>query len=304
MPILLLYAIGIHFIYTYPVITVLSAILSAGLIIRAFMLQHDCSHGTFFKSAKANGIVGFLIGIVTLTPHACWRRFHLMHHAGNGNLQKRGYGDVKTLTVAEYTALSPVKKWQYRIYRHPLILFGLGAFLFFLVRQRLTYRVPKSWTKERWSIHGTSLCIVIVTLLVAVVADNPWQVLFYHVGVMFVATGAGVWLFYIQHQFPDAYWEGGSDWSFHEAALEGSSFYDLPPVLHWLTANIGYHHIHHLNVNVPNYNLPKCYSDNDEFKQAKRFTLRESLKFSQLKLWDEEKKKMVSFREVKQASLS
>lgn len=288
--------------HTYPVLTILSALLIAGLIIRAFMLQHDCSHGSFFRSMKVNEILGFLIGILTLTPHACWRRFHLMHHSGNGNLEKRGYGDVKTLTVAEYAALPLLKKWYYRLYRHPLILFGFGAFLFFLVRQRLTCRVPKSWIKERWSIHGTSLGIFTVASFIAVVADDPWSILFFHIGVMFIATGVGVWLFYIQHQFPDAYWKDDSDWRFHEAALEGSSFYDLPRVLHWITANIGYHHIHHLNVNVPNYHLPKCYRENDEFKRAKRFTLRESLKFSRLKLWDERKQKMVSFHALKKGS--
>ena len=297
-PLVALYYIGILATSARSLLVVPVALLAAGLIVRAFNLQHDCAHGSFFKSKRANEYVGIAIGILTLTPHICWRRFHLGHHAGTGNLDKRGVGDVKTLTVGEYLALPPLKRLIYRAYRHPLVLFGFGAFFFFLVTQRLTYFVPKDWRRERVNVWVTNLGIVIGLLAVLAFSTTPLAALAFHAAVMFLATGVGVWLFYVQHQFPRAYWVKSHEWKFTDAALVGASFYDLNPALHWFSANIGYHHIHHLDVNIPNYRLKECHDTQPQIEAAARFTLSKSFRYANLKLWDEVTKRMVSFDEV------
>jgi omega-6 fatty acid desaturase (delta-12 desaturase) len=297
IPLGALYWAAVHWTSSAPLLCAPAAVVCAGLVVRAFDLQHDCSHRSFFRSRLANDVTGFLIGILTLTPHACWRRFHNAHHAGSGNLDKRGIGDIRTLTVAEYLASTPLQRFCYRFYRHPLTLFGLGAFLFFAMRQRLTYYIPKDWKRERLSVHATNATLMLVAAAVYAAAENPMAIALFHGAVMLLATGFGVWLYYIQHQFPAAYWRPDDGWDPDRAALEGSSFYDLPRVLHWFTANIGYHHIHHVDVNVPNYRLPALHAaGHPELEPRARFTLLASLAYARLKLWDEERQAMVGFR--------
>ena len=299
VPLALLYWAGIRLMPAAPLLCVPIALVSAGLVVRAFNLQHDCSHRSFFRSRAANDLTGFFIGILTLTPHACWRRFHNAHHAGVGNLARRGLGDVKTLTVAEYLALPGFQKLCYRFYRHPLTLFFFGAFLFFLVRQRLTYYIPRTWTRERMSVHAANLGLALAAWATFSFADDALDVLAFHTMVMVLATSIGVWLYYIQHQFPLAYWRAAGAWDAADAALMGASFYDLPRPLHWITANIGYHHIHHVDVNIPNHRLPVCHAArHKELEPPVRFTLLESLRYARLKLWDEDRQTMVGFGEL------
>lgn len=299
IPLAAIYWMGPELLGSAPFLAAFLAVIAAGLVVRAFMLQHDCAHGSFFPSRLANDVVGFLLGVLTLTPHACWRRNHLLHHAGTGNLDMRGVGDIRTMTTLEYRSASRWRQLAYRTYRHPLILFGIGAFLFFLIWQRLTHFFPRDWARERRDVHVTNLVLVGVALSVFVLSSNPWLWIGFHGLVMFLATGIGVWFFYVQHQFPSAYWVKSDQWSFVDAATLGSSFYDLHPVLHWFTAHIGYHHIHHLDTRIPNYRLTTCHRTETKLAAAVHFTLLESLKFSRLKLWDSDRGTMVSFVEAK-----
>jgi omega-6 fatty acid desaturase (delta-12 desaturase) len=297
-PLALLYWAGLYSAIAGNFWWLAISVVCAALIVRTFDLQHDCSHRSFFHSNAANDITGSLLGLVTLTPHACWRRYHNMHHAGVGNLQKRGFGDVKTATVREYESMSFIQRLSYRVYRHPLVLFGIGALIFFVVRQRMTHFIPEDWVKERRSVHLTNLALALLTLIVYLSTSHFWTVIGFHLLVMLMATGAGVWLFYIQHQFPNAYWRAPGDWRPNNAVLDGSSFYDLPRVLHWATANIGYHHIHHADVRIPNYRLPVCHAaQHPALTPHVRFTLLESLGYSRLKLWDEDAGMMVGIND-------
>jgi acyl-lipid omega-6 desaturase (Delta-12 desaturase) len=292
----LIYWFGAKYFLEQPAFSVILTLIAAGLVVRAFMLQHDCAHGSFFSSQSANNKIGFLLGILTLTPHACWRRNHLMHHAGTGNLDKRGVGDVRTLTTAEFASASSWVRFIYRVYRHPIVLFGVGAFSFFLIWQRLTHFIPTKWIAERLSVHLTNVGILVVVVCVCLFHQTPFLFLAFHVTVMFIATAIGVWFFYVQHQFPKAYWVDSDRWSSANAAMDGASFYDLHPVLHWFTANIGYHHIHHLDTKIPNYRLRKCHVEQQSLSAPVRFKLLESLGFAQLKLWDCDRQEMVGFK--------
>lgn len=298
LPLAVLCAVAIALLSTAPYLSFLLAIPMAGLVIRTFMLQHDCSHGSFFRSEATNNRIGFVLGIITMTPHACWKKFHLMHHASNGNLGKRGFGDIKTLTVEEYTNTGLLERIGYRIYRHPVVLFGVGAFLFFVIRQRLTLKIKSSWRHESWSVHLTNAGLVVIVWCILAFADHPLGVLALYATVMFLAAGVGVWLFYIQHQFPDAYWKSGKAWSFHDAAIDGSSFYDLNSVAHWITANIGFHHIHHLNPKIPNYAIAKCYQEIPDLQDCRHLKFGPSLRYARLALWDNSKSQMVSFKDT------
>jgi acyl-lipid omega-6 desaturase (Delta-12 desaturase) len=269
--------------------------VGALLLVRLFIIQHDCGHGSFFKSAWANGLLGRALSVLTLTPYAFWRRDHALHHATTGNLDRRGAGDVTLLTLAEYRALPLIRRIAYRLYRHPLVMFGVGpAWLILWI-----LRVPRGSPWRRWrdwlSIVGTDAALAgLITGLVLVL--GPLPVLLGWLPVMLLAATIGVWLFYIQHQFEEAYWEPRRNWDFHAAALRGSSFYDLPGVLHWITGNIGFHHIHHLSCRIPNYRLKECHEANPMLQAAPRLTLRESLRCARLALWDTEHRKLVPFR--------
>ncbi len=259
--------------------------VGAVLLVRLFMVQHDCGHGSFFASRWANDLLGWVLGVLTLTPYTVWRGNHAIHHAGTGNLDRRGIGDVMTLTVAEYLARPAWRRLSYRLYRHPAVMFGLGPVWLFLIRPRIPTGSPwRSW-RDWLSILGTDAALAAV-LGALVLTLGPAPVLFGWLPMMLLAATIGVWLFYVQHQFEDAYWEPRPRWDFRAAALAGASFYDLPAALHWMTGNIGFHHIHHLASRIPNYRLRACHEANPAFQTAPRLTLRGSLKCARLALWD------------------
>ena len=279
----------------HPGLTLPLAVPGALLLVRLFAIQHDCGHGSFFASRRANDLVGRTLGVLTLTPYAFWRRSHAVHHANSGNLDRRGTGGVRTLTVHEYQSLSLWQRLRYRAYRHPMILFGFGPVFLFVIRHRIPTVSPFRDWKIWGSILGTNATLAAMVMLMLLTMGGSALLLGY-LPVILLAASTGIWLFYIQHQFEHAYWETGSDWNFHAAALKGSSFYDLPAVLHWLTGYIGFHHIHHVCSKIPNYRLRECFDQNPEFRDARRLTLVGSLKCSRLSLWDEERGLLVSFR--------
>ncbi len=273
------------------------AIPAAGFLVRLFMIQHDCGHGSFFSHRHANDWVGRVIGVLTLTPYDFWRRTHAIHHATAGNLDRRGIGDVNTLTVREYRALSYGGRLKYRLYRHPLIMFGLGPAYLFLLQQRLPVGLMRNGWQPWASTMATNLAIALVVAIVV------WFVgikafLLVHLPIMLLAATAGVWLFYMQHQFERTIWARDGEWRLHDAALHGSSHYDLPAFLRWFTANIGVHHVHHLCSRIPYYRLPEVLRDHPELREVGRLTLLESLRCVRLVLWDEERNRLVSFREA------
>lgn len=282
-------------------LSLLIAVPAAAFLVRLFMIQHDCGHGSFFKKKITNDWVGRVISVVTLTPYDYWRRTHAIHHATSGNLDRRGVGDIDTLTVAEYLALPWWKRFGYRVYRNPLVMFGIGPVYVFA----LQFRVPARLMAEGWwpwvSAMATNLGIA------AVVAVLMWWLgagdfLAVHVPVIMLATSIGVWLFFVQHQFEETTWDSDDDWNVHEAALHGSSYYDLPGALRWVTANIGMHHIHHLCSRIPFYRLPEVLRDYPELKAVGRITLFESLKCVRLVLWDEAERKLITFSDLRKAA--
>ena len=271
---------------------------AAGFLIRLFMIQHDCGHGSFFPNRRANEWAGRVIGVLTLTPYYYWRRNHATHHASSGNLDRRGIGDVRTLTVAEYVTRSRLDRLGYRLYRHPCVMFGLGPFYLFLMKNRL----PVGFMRKGWrpwlSTMGTTATIAMLVILGARTVGLP-VFLWVQVPIVAVGAGAGVWLFYVQHQFERTYWAKGEKWNAHDAALYGSSHYALPVVLRWFTANIGVHHVHHLSSRIPYYRLPEVLRNHSELRTRSRLTLLQSLQSSRLTLWDEECQRLVSFKEIR-----
>jgi omega-6 fatty acid desaturase (delta-12 desaturase) len=266
-----------------------------GLLVRLFMFQHDCGHGSFFPARWANNLLGGLIGVLTLTPYTAWRGEHAVHHASMGNLDRRGVGDVTTLTLPEFLALSKIRQLGYRLYRHPLVLFGLGPFYLFFIANRIPPGAPRRNWRAWLSVLGTNAALL-AGLGGLWLVFGLWPVLLVWLPVALFGAIAGVWLFYIQHQFPETYWEQQSDWDFQAAAMKGASFYDLPRPLHWVTGNIGYHHIHHLSSKIPNYRLRQCHLENPALRDAPRLTLRQSFACARLVLWDFDKRRLVSFR--------
>ncbi len=276
-------------------LTLVLSVPTAGLLVRLFILQHDCGHGSFFRAKWLNDAVGCMLGVLVLTPYAYWRRQHALHHATSGDLDRRGMGDVHIATVAEYVNLPPLSQLWYRIYRNPVFFFGIAPVVYFAVLQRFTTGVPRSWNKERLSVHGTNLALL-GCLIAAVWFIGLRPFLLVQLPVIVVASSIGAWLFYIQHNFEATYWQRHDRWDFATAGASGSSHYDLPKILQWFTANIGFHHIHHLDSRIPNYRLQECYDEHAEFRGANRLTLRQSLSCISLKLWDEEQGRMVGFR--------
>jgi omega-6 fatty acid desaturase (delta-12 desaturase) len=273
------------------------AILAGGLLVRVFIIFHDCGHGSFFKSRGANDAVGFIAGILTFTPYYHWRWEHAIHHSSAGHLDKRGTGDVWTMTVQEYLESSRWKKFAYRLARNPFVLFVLAPIVLFLIRQR--FPSPKASRRERHSVYMMNLAILGMAIAL-IWTFGLWAYLLIQLIILMVAGGAGVWLFYVQHQFEGVYWERGEDWSFVAAALEGSSFYKLPRVLQWFSGNIGFHHIHHLSPRIPNYNLEKCHQADPLFQEVKPIKLFPSLKSLTFRLWDEKRKKLVGYGHLRQ----
>jgi omega-6 fatty acid desaturase (delta-12 desaturase) len=277
--------------------TLLLAFPAAGLTVRAFIIQHDCGHGSFFASRTVNDFIGRCMSVLTMAPYSLWRREHAQHHACSGNLDRRGAGDIDTLTVAEYRALSPLGKLRYRLYRHPLFLFGLGVPAYFIIIQRTPWLHALS-AKDSWkSVLGLNLALIAFYGPLIYVFGLA-KVLLVVLPIVHIAAAAGGWLFFIQHQFEETVWEKTNGWDFQVAALLGSSFYDLPKMLNWFTGNIGLHHIHHLNSMIPNYRLQDCLNSSPELRDINRLTLVQSLKCSALKLWDEKRKRLIRFDEV------
>jgi omega-6 fatty acid desaturase (delta-12 desaturase) len=271
----------------------LIAIPAAGFLVRLFMIQHDCGHGAFFSHRQANDWVGRVIGVLTLTPYDFWRRTHAIHHASAGNLDRRGIGAVHTLTVREYRALSRWGRLKYRLYRHPLVMFGVGPAYLFLLQHRLPVGLMRNGWQPWASTMATNLAIaLIVAILVWFIGIKAF--LMVHLPIMLLAATAGVWLFYVQHQFEHTAWTRNGEWSLHDAALHGSSHYDLPAFLRWFTANIGVHHVHHLCSRIPYYRLPRVLRDHPELRDIGRLTLRESLRCVRLALWDERQNRLMS----------
>jgi acyl-lipid omega-6 desaturase (Delta-12 desaturase) len=280
-------------------LTLLLAIPTAGLLVRLFIIQHDCGHGSFFKSRAANDFLGRILCVLTLTPYAEWKQSHAAHHASNGNLDRRGWGDVETLTVREFEASSPLKKLGYRLFRNPLVMVLVGAPINFIVLQRLPTGRTFQDRAARRSVLSLNVALVFVFGLPMVVLGVV-PVLATYLPVMIIAAWIGNWLFYVQHQFEGTYWERGDEWDFHTAALRGSSHFDLPPILQWFSGNIGLHHVHHLCSRIPNYRLQACLDNAPELSRiTKRITLRDSLGCWRLTLWDEQRRLLVQFRDLK-----
>ncbi len=275
-------------------LTLLLAPLAAGCLVRLFLIQHDCGHGSVFRSQRANDWLGRALGVLTLTPYDLWRHSHAIHHAGSGNLDRRGIGDVATLTVAEFRARGRWGKLQYRIYRNPLVMFGAGPFLVFLLHHRLPIGFFRAGAMPWVSTMGTNLGILAAAAATAwVVGLSPFLLI--HLPIVLLGASAGVWLFYVQHQFEETHWDGSERWQRHEAALRGSSYYDLPAVLRWFSANVGIHHVHHLSSRIPHYRLPDVIRDHPELAAVNRLTLGESLRCVRLALWDEDARRLVPF---------
>jgi len=272
-------------------------VAASAFLVRLFLIQHDCGHGSFFIRRETNDWVGRIIGVLTLTPYQVWRHSHAKHHATSGNLDRRGFGDIDTLTVREYRAMSRWERLAYRIYRFPPVIFGIGPAFVFMLKQRLPFGFMRAGRKFWISAMGTNLGIAATAG--AVIWLVGWQAfLMVHLPICLLTCSIGVWLFYVQHQFEDSYWAEAKDWSAEEAALYGSSHYDLPQPFRWLTANIGVHHVHHLYSRIPYYKLQRVMTDFPELASIRRFGFIESLSCIKLRFWDEDRKIMVSAREA------
>jgi omega-6 fatty acid desaturase (delta-12 desaturase) len=281
-------------------LTLLLSLPAAGFLVRSFVLMHDCSHGSFFAWRWLNESVGWITGVLTLTPFARWRRDHSMHHASSGDLDRRGHGDVPTLTVKEYLARSPAGRLRYRLYRHPLVVVFLGP-----VQVVMSQRLPRK-TAPLSSREGRSVVVTNIAALLVYVAFSLWlgfgAVAIVYGVTMYFAAIAGVWLFYVQHQFEDTYWKDHKDWDFATAAIRGSSFFKLPAPLRWMTGSIGLHHVHHLSPRIPNYRLQQAHDENSMFHEVTVLTLAKSVQTLKLSLWDEDAGRLVSFAEVREVA--
>ncbi|MEO1280906.1 MAG: fatty acid desaturase [Pseudomonadota bacterium] len=281
-------------------LALLVAVPAGGFLVRLFLIQHDCGHGSFFRKRVTNDWIGRVLGVLTMTPYDMWKRSHAVHHATSGNLDHRGIGDIYTLTVAEYNALSRWGRFRYRLYRHPIVMFGLGPAYVFLLQNRLPFGYMKAGSIYWISTMGTNLGIIAFAgVMIWLVGAQAF--LMVHLPIVLIAATIGIWLFYIQHQFEDAHWETEESWNVHEAALHGSSHYDLPGALRWLTANIGIHHVHHLCSRIPYYRLNDVLKAYPELKDVHRITLWESFQYAGLQLWDAKQKRLVSFRDARVA---
>jgi omega-6 fatty acid desaturase (delta-12 desaturase) len=277
-------------------ITLPLAVLASGFLIRIFIIFHDCGHGSFFKSQLVNDTVGFVAGVITFTPYYHWRWEHAVHHAGSGDLDKRGTGDIWTMTVQEYLESSRWKRFAYRLARNPIVLFVIAPIFLFLIRQR--FPSPGASKRERESVQWMNLAIL------GMVAGLIWtfgfkSYLLIQLTITGVGGAIGIWMFYVQHQFEGVYWERGEDWDYTAAALQGSSFYKLPKILQWFSGNIGFHHIHHLSPRIPNYNLERCHKADPLFQNVPSVTLLSSLKALTFRLWDEPLRQLVGYRRLR-----
>ena len=266
---------------------------AAGFLIRVFIVFHDCTHGSFLRSRRANNLLGAAVGLLVWLPFRGWQHEHAVHHATAGDLDRRGVGDITTLTVAEYRAMPAWRRVGYRLFRNPVVMFGLGWLLVLVLKPRVVPRGAR--TRIRRSVLGTDLALAVVVGVVCL--ELGWRDFLLVQGpVLFVAGAAGTWLFYVQHQFEGTYWQAHADWRYDRAALEGSSYLKLPRLLQFFTGNIGFHHVHHLSVGIPNYNLQKAHENADELQAVPELTLWDGLRATRLKLWDENSGRLVTFR--------
>jgi len=273
------------------------AVLGAGLLVRIFIIFHDCGHGSFFASRVANDFWGRICGVLTVTPYHQWRHEHAIHHGTAGDLGKRGTGDVWTMTVREYLAASRCQRLAYRLARNPFVLLVASPVVLFLILQR--FPNSKDGVRERHSVWWTNVAILLTGATVSL-AIGLWAYLLFQLAILMVAGSAGVWLFYVQHQFDEAYWERGEKWDYRLVALKGSSYFKLPRILQWFSGNIGFHHIHHLGPWIPNYNLEQCHCTEPMFRDIKPLTLADGLRTLNLRLWDESSRRLVGFHSLKQ----
>lgn len=290
----------------YWLVYALLLVPAAGLLVRLFIIQHDCGHGSYMRTRQGNDMLGRLISVLTWTPYGFWRRTHNIHHAGSGHLERRGYGGIETLTIEEYKNLSARQKIIYRLYRNPFLLLVIGTPVFIIFAQRLPFTEPFPFPEFAKSVELKGVFGSVMGLNVAIIIFYGFigsltgfiPLLIAYMPVLFLTSCIGGWLFFIQHQFEDTLWDNQKEWTFEEAALMGSSYYDLHPILQWFTGNIGIHHIHHLCAMIPNYRLQECLDSREDLKTINRLTFKESLKCVNLALWDEKQRKLVSFREA------
>ncbi len=276
-------------------------ILAAGFLVRLFIIFHDCGHGSFFNSTIANKTVGMFLGILAFTPYYKWHNQHLKHHATVGNLDKRGVGDVWTMTKEEYLQSDKIKRLKYRMYRNPLVMFGLGPLYVFLIRNRFTHK--DSSKREKMNIYFTNVVLIVLSFAMSL-SIGFTTFLLVQLLILNLAAISGLWLFYLQHQYEDVNWFRNSEWDYRKVAMQGSSFVKFPRILQWFSGNIGFHHIHHLNARIPNYNLSKVYRENTILKVEHPVTFLKSFRSLKLRLWDENLQKMVSFKGLKFVKLS
>lgn len=296
VPFLLLWFLAYKSLAISPYLTLGIAIIASGFVIRIFIIFHDCTHYSFFRNNKLNRSVGTVLGIITHFPFSKWQREHAIHHATSSNLDKRGTGDVWVMTVDEYIEATPFMRLVYRIYRNPIVMFGLGPFYLYLVANRMNRKDAR--LKERLNTYLTNISILLIyTSLIYFLGIQAFLLI--QLPILFIAGSLGIWLFYVQHQFEDSYFEEESKWSFVKAAVDGSSYYKLPAILQWITGNIGYHHVHHLSPNVPNYRLEEAHENTPPLHQATTITLKTSLKSIKFRLFDENIKDFVTFKDIK-----
>lgn len=297
---LFLMGLGIYFKVQY-VLVLLLAIPTGAFMVRTFILFHDCTHLSFFKTKKGNQIAGHLFSVLAFTPYAIWQSSHNRHHGTVGNLDERGIGDVWTMTVAEYLASSKAKRLWYRVYRNPIFLFFIAPFFLFAVLNRLPSKKYTTSTHQ-WSQFFNNAGILLIAVVVSMTLGIKYYLLI-QLPVLFFASIMGVWMFFVQHQFEEVYWERHAEWDFVKAAFDGSSFYKLPIVLDWITGHIGFHNIHHLNPRIPNYNLRACYADIHEFKNSRTITFLKSFRVGLLNLYDEKAGKLIRVSDLRKRSM-
>lgn len=296
VPFIMLWFLAYQSLSISYVLTLALAVIAAGFQIRIFIIFHDCCHHSFFKNRTANKIIGTITGILTFFPYNQWQHSHSVHHATSSNLDKRGTGDIWMLTVEEYIASPFWTRVAYRMYRNPFVMFGLGPIYVFLITNRFNRKGAR--LKERMNTYITNLAIVALAAVLCWALG--WQAFLLVQGSIFLISGSmGVWLFYVQHTFEDSYFEEDADWEYVKAAVEGSSFYKLPKLLQWLTGSIGYHHVHHLSPRVPNYKLETAHNDTEPLQNVPTITLATSLSSLKFRLWDEQNKKFVGFKDIK-----
>ncbi len=285
-----------------PWLAMALAVVNSAFVVRLFMIQHDCGHGAFLKNRQIGDWIGRVIGVLTLTPYDVWRRTHSIHHATTGNLDKRGVGDMPTLTVREYREKSWIGRAIYRLIRNPVFLFGLVPFYTFFLQHRLPIGLMRSGWRYWVSAMATNAAIATALCGLAWLGGID-VLLFVFLPTTFLAAATGMWLFYVQHQFEDTVWDSDADWSVQDAALNGSSHYDLPSILRWITANIGVHHVHHLASRIPFYRLGEVIRDHDILAQSQRLTLWQSFRCARLHLWDEKRRRLLSFADARSAAV-